>query len=252
MSTAKCSVSSRVLTHLRRASPRVHAPRHADRVQAKGAVAAARPRRRLRNPRRRLRAHRPALAQTRAAPRQTPGRPSHLGPVLLRGGGQGQARRVGVRRRRQRSGRGLLRRRGRIEAAAASRHLRHQPSILGEPRQAIVRVPEQSRRTERGKGTTKGGPVARFVVLAPEYVHRKAWFEAPRGTFFMVPSRRYSFVAARGGAGEYGGGVQALAPRALVSRGVRRARSCTSVPGSIPRGSASRRRRGARARTRDF
>ena len=68
-----------------------------------------------------------------------------------------------------------------------------------------------------GKGTTKGGPVARFVVLAPEYVHRKAWFEAPRGTFFMVPSRRYSFVAARGGRREN---------TAVDCRHWRRERSC--------------------------
>ena len=88
-----------------------------------------------------------------------------------------------------------------------------------------------------GKGEKKGNhPVARFAVLAPEYVHRKAWFETLPGTFFMVPSRRYSFVAARRPAGEHGGGVQALAPRArLVSEG----ETCPFVhvgPGIDPEG----------------
>ena len=51
-----------------------------------------------------------------------------------------------------------------------------------------------------GKGEKKGNhPVARFAVLAPEYVHRKAWFKTLPGTFFMVPSRRYSFVSKHGG-----------------------------------------------------
>ena len=66
-------------------------------------------------------------------------------------------------------------------------------------------------RSGEGKGTK------RFVVLAPEYVHRKAWFKAPRGMFFMVPSRRYSFVAARGGRREN---------TAVECRHWRRERSC--------------------------
>ena len=85
-------------------------------------------------------------------------------------------------------------------------------------------------RSGEGKGTK------RFVVLAPEYVHRKAWFKAPRGMFFMVPSRRYSFVAARGGRREN---------TAVECRHWRRERSCPRGetcpfvhvgPGSDPEG----------------
>lgn len=42
-----------------------------------------------------------------------------------------------------------------------------------------------------------------FLILAPDYVHRKAWFaqlERRRpDIFYMLPLERYSFVAARGG-----------------------------------------------------
>jgi hypothetical protein len=49
----------------------------------------------------------------------------------------------------------------------------------------------------------RGGRQTPFLVLAPEYVHRKAWYaplEKRRpDIFYMVPLQRYAFVAARGG-----------------------------------------------------
>lgn len=46
-------------------------------------------------------------------------------------------------------------------------------------------------------------PSLPFAVLAPEYVHRKVWYapvlRAAPDVFYVVPRRRYRYVAARGG-----------------------------------------------------
>ena len=48
----------------------------------------------------------------------------------------------------------------------------------------------------------KKGDATPFAVLAPEYVHRKAWYAPRGGVFYMVPESRYEFVAAGGGRSE--------------------------------------------------
>ena len=53
----------------------------------------------------------------------------------------------------------------------------------------------------RSKDGEKGDATP-FAVLAPEYVHRKAWYAPRGGVFYMVPESRYEFVAAGGGRSE--------------------------------------------------
>ena len=48
----------------------------------------------------------------------------------------------------------------------------------------------------------KKGDATPFAVLAPEYIHRKAWYAPRGGVFYMVPESRYEFVAAGGGRSE--------------------------------------------------
>ena len=54
----------------------------------------------------------------------------------------------------------------------------------------------------RSKDAKKDGEATPFAVLAPEYVHRKAWYAPRGGVFYMVPESRYEFVAAGGGRSE--------------------------------------------------
>ena len=67
------------------------------------------------------------------------------------------------------------------------------PPFSGDHASRLVRYLSSSR---RGANTP-------FFILAPEYVHRKAWYaplERRRSDiFYMVPLERYAFTAARGG-----------------------------------------------------
>ena len=92
----------------------------------------------------------------------------------------------------------------------------------------------------------KKGDATPFAVLAPEYIHRKAWYAPRGGVFYMVPELQYEFVAAGGGRSENTDVPCRHWRRERRCPGVRRARSCTRDPGSIPARSTPRRRRGGR------
>ena len=195
-------------------------------------------------------AHRPALAQTRAAPRPPPGALRIWDPYYCAGGVKARLGALGF---------------GDVvndpdadfyDVVDGSRPppphdicVTNPPCSEGNHARPIVRVPEQSRRPDGAReGTTKGGPVARFVVLASRVRAQEGVVRGAAGDVFhgaVAP-----VLVRRGGEGRRGRMRRWSAGTGARERSCPGGETCPFVhvgPEIDPEGSASRRNE-ARAR----